>query len=104
MEHRWGVLGSTPPEGGGSSEAIQPLLLWLFVVISMHKTHHCKHFHVASGTFTVLYNQHLCLVAERFRHPSRSRCSPWWSPRILCPSPCTVALDLLLLDVSHARN
>ena len=59
---------------------------------------------MAFSTFTVLYNQQLCVVAERFRHPSRSPCSHWWSPRILRPSPCTVALDLPLLDVSHVWN
>lgn len=42
-----------------------------------------KYNSVAFRSFAVLYNQLLCLVAERFRHPS-SHC---WSPPSSVPAP-----------------
>ena len=46
-----------------------------------------KYNSVAFSSFAVLYNQPLCLVAERFRHPRRNRCSHCWSPPSSVPAP-----------------
>ena len=66
-----------------------PVALALFVVISMYKTHHGKHFHVASGTFTVLYTHQHHPSPEFFHHPTETETikqlhtppapSPWQS-------------------------